>query len=113
MGPFQSKLAKARTNGTNSDNVCIKMVTPNGKLAGMCCEQVWKRKPTGELQVTNWSGEPISIEQGTVIGNIEEVSFVELNDSVWETLTVDVARVEQGSEGETGRRHTQALLKVP
>ena len=34
LGPFQSKIVKASTNNTSSDlDICIKMVTPNDKLA--------------------------------------------------------------------------------
>ena len=47
--------------------------------------EVWGKKSTRELQVTNWSGEPLNIEQGTVIGNIKEVLVANINDSVWET----------------------------
>ena len=55
------------------------------------------------------SGEPLNIEQGTVIGDAEEVSVVNVSDSVWKTLTVEVARIGQGSEEDIRQR--QAELK--
>ena len=101
LGPFQSKIVKASTNTSSDLDICIKMVTPNDKLASIQCDftdEVWEKKSTGELQVTNWSGEPLNIEQGTVIGNVEEVSVVDASDPVWETPTVEVARIGQGYE---------------
>ena len=101
LGSFQSKIVKASTNTSSDLDVCIKMVTPNDKLASIQCDftdEVWEKKSTGELQVTNWSGEPLNIEQGIVIGDVEEVSVVDATDPVWETPTVEVARIGQGSE---------------
>ena len=56
LGPFHSKIVKASASNTSSDlDICIKMVTPNDKLASIQCDftEVWKKKCTGELQVTN------------------------------------------------------------
>ena len=47
------------------------------------------------MYVTNWSGEPLNIEQGTVIGDVEEVLVVDVSDPVWETPPVEVARIGQ------------------
>ena len=44
-----------------------------------------------------------------VIGNIKEVLVVNVNDPVWETPTVEVTRIKQGSEEEIKQR--QAELK--
>ena len=46
-------------------------------------EEVWEKKSTGELQITNWSEEPLNIEQKSVIGNVEEVWVVNVNNHVW------------------------------
>ena len=112
LDPFQSKIVKASTNCSSDLDMCIKMVAPNDKLASIQCdfaEEVWEKKSTGELQVTNWSGEPLNIEQGTVFGDVEEVSVVDISDPVWETPAVEVASTGQGSEEDIRQR--QAELK--
>ena len=63
-------------------------------------EEVWEKKSTGELQITKWSGESLNMEQKSVIGNIEEAWVVNVNNHVWETPTVEVARIGRGSEEE-------------
>ena len=110
LGPFQSKIVKASTNTSSDLDICIKMFTPNDKLASVQCDfadEVWEKKSTGELQVTNWSGEPLNIEQGTVIGDVEEVSVVDSGNPVWETPTVEVARIGQGSEEDIRQRQVE------
>ena len=85
LGLFQSKIVKASTNTSSNLGMCIKMVTPNDTLASIQCdftEEVWEKKSAGELQVTNWNGEPLNIEQGTEIGDVEEVSVVDASDPV-------------------------------
>ena len=59
---------------------------------------MWEKKSTGELQVTNWSGELLNLERGIVIRDVEEVSVVDVSDTVWEAPTVEIARIGQGSE---------------
>ena len=38
-------------------------------------EEMWNSSTPSMLAVTNWSGEPLVIEQGTTMGIIEEVEF--------------------------------------
>ena len=38
LGPFQSKIVKASTNTSSDLDICIKMVTPNEKLASIQCD---------------------------------------------------------------------------
>ena len=33
--------------------------------------EMWEEKSPGELLVTNWSGEPLKLESGEVIGCVE------------------------------------------
>ena len=50
------------------------------------------------IAVTNWSGEPLVVEQGTTMGIIEEVELVSQDDPVWsdtDPLPVDVARLDE------------------
>ena len=56
-----------------------KLVTPSEKLANMQCdfiEEVSEVKSTGEVLITNWSREPMSVESGEIISNVEQVSKV-------------------------------------
>ena len=49
------------------------------------------------LAVTNWSGEPLVIEQGTTMGFVEEVECVGQGNSIWsetDPLPVDIARLD-------------------
>ena len=88
--------------------MCIKIVTPNDKLANnvQCdfSEEVWEEKSTGELLVTNWSGEPLSLE---VIGDVEQVSRVSLDDPVWSNAEVTVAQISQLSDEEATEHKSQ------
>ena len=77
----------------------------------MILQKCGKRSPQ-ELQVTNWSGEPLNIQQGTAIGNIKEVLVVNINDPVWKTPTVEVARIRQGSKEETRQRQAELKLQL-
>ena len=83
----------------NSDqDLCIKLVNPNDNLANRQCdfiEEVWEGKSTGELCITNWSGVPLSLEPGEVIGNVEKVSRVNLDDPIWSSTEVTVAQISQ------------------
>ena len=81
LGPFQSRVAKVRVGECMSTP--LGMIMPNTKLSDKCCdfiEQLWEGKSTRGLSITNWSGEPLVIEPGTVISDIEEVSVVNLSD---------------------------------
>ena len=104
LGPFQSKIVKASTSSVNSDqDLCVKLVNPNDNLTNRQCdfiEELQEGKPTGELRITNWSGEPLSLEPGEVIGNVEEVSRVSLDDTVWSSTEVTVAQISQLSDEE-------------
>ena len=111
MGLFQSKIVKVSTSSVNSDqNLHVKLVNPNDNLANRQCdfiEEVWEGKSTGELRITNWSGEPLSLESGEVIGNVEEVSRVSLDDPVWSNTEVTVAQISQLSDEEITERKSQ------
>ena len=60
-----------------------KLVTPSEKLAKMQCDFMDEiAMATGEVLITNWSGEPLSIESGEIIGNVEQVSRVSPEDPI-------------------------------
>jgi len=83
---------------------------PIDVLANMQCdftEELWEEKSSGELLVTNWSGEPLSLESGEVIGNVEQVSRVSPEDPIWSNLDVTVAQISQLSEEEVAVRTSQ------
>ena len=111
LGPFQSKIVKASTSSVNSDQeLRVKLVNPNDNLANRLCdfiEEVWEGKSTGELCITNWSGEPLSSKSGEVIGSVEEVPRVSLDDAVWSTTEVTVAQISQLSDEEITEHKSQ------
>ena len=56
--------------------IVLGLITPIEKLqlANMQCDfaaELWEEKSPGELLVTNWSGEPLNLESGEVIGCVE------------------------------------------
>ena len=111
LGLFQSKIIKASTSSVSSDQeLRVKLVNPNDNLVNRQCdfiEEVWEGKSTGELRITNWSGEPLSLKSGEVIGNVEEVSRVSLDDPVWSNTEVTVAQISQLSDEEITERKSQ------
>ena len=64
LGPFQFKIVKASTSSVSSDQeLRVKLVNLNDNLADRQCDfivEVWEGKSTGELRITNWSGETLS-----------------------------------------------------
>ena len=94
LGPFQCKVADVRVREGTS--VPLGMLIPHSTLSERQCdfaEQLWEEKPIGGLSIRNWGGEPRTIEPGTIIGDIEEVSVVVLDDPIWGEQAVQVARI--------------------
>jgi len=55
----------------SESSVVLEMISPNTKLSNAQCdfvEGLWEGKPTIKLLITNWSGELLSIESGTEVG---------------------------------------------
>ena len=111
LGPFQSKTVKASTSGAECENgVQSKLVTPCKKLANMQCdfvEEVWEGKSSGEVLITNWSGEPLNIESGEIIGDVEPVSRVNPEDPICNSPEVTVAQISQLLEEEVSTHKSQ------
>ena len=71
------------------------VMMPSEKLANMQCdfmEEIWEGMSTGQL---NWSGEPLTIEAGEVIGNMDQVSRVSPEDPIWSSPEVTVTQISQ------------------
>jgi len=77
----------------------LRIVTPSETLANLQCnftEEMWNSNAPKVLAVTNWSGEPLFIKQGTKMGSVEKVEYVGQDDPIWsekDPLPVDVARL--------------------
>ena len=113
LGPFQCKVANVRISKGTS--VSMGMLKPHSNLAEKQCdfaEQLWEERPTGGLAIRNWGGEPLTIESGTIIGNIEEVSVVGQDDPVWEEQAVQVARIGQCSDEEIKQRKEELKAQL-
>ena len=111
LGPFQSKVIQASTSNTDCDKgMQSKLITPSESLADMQCDfmdEVWEGKSTGKVLITNWSGEPRSIESGEIIGNVEQVSRVSPEDPIWSSPEVTVAQISQLSDEEVSTRKSR------
>ena len=105
LGPFQCKVANLRVSEGTS--VSAGMLKPHSNLKEKQCDfpkQLWEERPTGGLAIRNWGGEPHTIEPGTIIGKLEEVSVVDQDNPVWEEQAVQVARISQCSNNEIRQR---------
>ena len=62
------------------------------------------------LAITNWSGEPPAIEQGTTMGSVKEVDLVNLDDLVWSDIDpapVHVARLDKLLKDKVSQRKVE------
>jgi len=114
IGPFQTKVVPVNVVGAPVSNLqTIGMITPSEVVANLQCDftdEVWNSGTSGMLAITNWSGESLAIEQGTTMGNIEEVDLVSQDDPVWGDIDpspVDVARLDKLTEDEVSRRKVE------
>jgi len=72
-------------------------------------EEVWNSSTLRMLAVTNWSGEPLAMKQGTTIGTVEEVQFVSQDDPVWSDTSPspDTERLDELTEGKVSHRKVE------
>ena len=49
-------------------------------------ESLWNGEHTFQLPITNWSKESLTLKKGTQVGELEEVSLICQENSVWDTL---------------------------
>ena len=109
--PFQTKMAPVNVVGVpEGDPQTIGMITPSKVLANLQCDftdEIWSSGTSGMLAITNWSGEPLAIEQGSTMGIVEEVDPVGLEDPVWsdtDPAPVDIAWLDELTEDEVSQR---------
>lgn len=83
------------------------VVPKEDELASRECdfaEGLWVGQQNFQVPVTNWGSQPLVLEQGSVIGHIEEAAVIDKNDVIWEEssnptvrkVTVEDARSCQG-----------------
>ena len=96
-----------------SDHQTVGMITPCEVVANLQCDftdEVWDSGTSRRLAITNWSGEPLAIEQGTTLGSVEQVDLVSLDDPVWSDIDpepVDFARLDELTEDEVSQRKVE------
>ena len=121
IGPFQTKTALVNVVGAPGSNPqTIGMITPSEAVANLQCDftdEVWNSGTSGMLAITNWSGEPLAIEQGTTMGVVEEIDLVSLDDPVWndtDPAPVDVTRLDELTEDEVSQKKVEleSQLKI-
>ena len=105
--PFQTKMAPVNVvDVPEGDPQTIEMITSSEALANSQCDftdEIWSSRTSGMLAITNWSGEPLAIEQGSTVGIVEEIDPVGLEDPVWsdtDPAPVDIARLDKLTEDE-------------
>ena len=67
------------------------MVTPSEVMASLQCDfvdEVCNSSASVLLAITYLSGEPLAIEQGTTMGNMEEMDLVSQDDQVWRVMRI-------------------------
>ena len=71
--------------------------------------------PVGQVKIplTNWAMEPLVINNGQIVGTVEEVSLVSNGDVVWKKQPDLVTRISSSAEQLQGRkRHIEQHLNV-
>jgi len=70
IGPFQTKVVQVKVKGTQVTNLpVVGIVMPSEKSASLQCDFTEGDTSTsGLLAITNWSGEPLAIEQSMTMG---------------------------------------------
>ena len=51
------------------------------------------------IPLTNWGAEPVVFDKGTIIGSVDTVSVVDIEDDIWKeesSGTVAIVNVENG-----------------
>jgi len=88
LGPQQTRVARVELSGTDEDmNSQVGVVTPDESvLASDHCdfmEGYWTGESMFNIPVTNWGAEPIVFSKGTVIGTVDTVTVVDMDDNLW------------------------------
>ena len=87
-------------------------------MAILQCDSIDEVRESGisrMLAITNWSGEPLAIEQGTTMGSMEEIDLVSQDDPVWSDTDpepVDFARLDELMEDEVSQRRVEILNQL-
>ena len=92
-----------------ADLPAVGIATLSEALASLQCdftEEVWDSSTLGLLAITNWSGEPLAIGQGTTMGTVKEVQLVSQDDPVWSDTSPlpGIARLEEFTEDDVSQR---------
>ena len=110
LGPRQTKLTCVRIKGTPPYTVKLGVLSPGTNLAKVHCdfvEELWDGEESLKVPITNWTIEPIVIAKDQIVGEIEEVSLVDRDDSVWEEEPELVARISQSANNHLAERRKQ------
>ena len=88
LGPGQTRLVQVEViNGKNIKSNMLKIISPNEVVLAenMCdfTEELWGCEALPDIEVTNWGNNTITLDKGTRIGEVEEVTLVKQEDPVW------------------------------
>ena len=117
LGPQQTRVARVELSANDDEDVSsqVGVVTPDESvLASDCCdlmEGYWTGESDFNIPVTNWGVEPVVLTKGTVIGVIDTVSVVEMDDNVWKDESFGtVAIVNMGNGDRENLLKTQLTV---
>ena len=87
LGPQQTKMVKVQVDSQLSPQVLqLGRLCPSSELENRQCdflEGLWEGDKNLEVSVTNWGQESVFVSKDTVIGTLQEVELVTLEDPVW------------------------------
>ena len=87
LEPQQTRLACVELSGMNDEdmNNLVGMVSPDESVLAHDHCDFMERYLTGEsiILLTNWGTEPVVFDKGTIVGSVDTVSVVDMDDDVW------------------------------
>ena len=103
LGRFQTQTAHVRVNSAvPGQSISVGLICPQEPtMAPRECdfiESLWNGEHMFRLPITNWSKESLTLKKGTQVGELEEVSLISQENSVWDTLPYAAAAVRMVNE---------------
>ena len=107
IGPQQTIIAEVKVDHDSTaevSNLAGIVVPKEEVLARDQCdfiEGLWFGQTEFKIPVTNWGTQPLILDQGSVVGHIEEADMVKENDEIWEEEKEPTVRTLTLAEIET------------
>jgi len=89
------------------------VVPKKEELASKECdfaEGLWLGQQKFQVPVTNWGNQPLVLEQGSVIGYIEEVDLIDKDDTIWKDTGKPTVRKVNAEDAKLRQEELSAQL---